>query len=163
VFRLFLHLFLIALVAGLAAASSAAGRVTWTLVASTTMCWAFVPMLQALTGTIVLLSGPRRPPFFSALADWLALHRSWSVFVIVTAAVLMFVPSLRIEAALPAAILPGVLTARTLIAFAVAQLGDSRRSAVRRIALHQFATAVLLFAYLAWGVALPPRVIAWLQ
>jgi hypothetical protein len=163
VIRLVSQLFLTALVVGLAAATSAAGRVTWPLLASTTLCWAFVPVLQGITASVVLLSAPRRPPLVQGLTGWFALQRPWSLYLLAAAAVIMFFPRIPMEFVLAGALIAGVLTSRALIRFAVTHLGDTRRAAVRRVAMHQAVTFAVIFMYFATAVSLTPRILAWLK
>lgn len=148
---------LTALVLGTAAAVAGTGRVTLSLVVSTTICWSFVPILQLLTG--VLLVAPGRGDRRRALASYFETGRYWSAWVLALAAALLMAPDpgpLAIYL-LMTAVVPLLLTARALVTVRREVFGDSRTTALRIVVAHQGLSIVLILGYAAWASALWAR------
>ena len=148
------------LVLATAMSIAATGRLTAALLLSGLACWWFLPLLQFLTGLLMIGRGAveRR----RALDEYFATHRPWSLWILIMAAAVVLLPNpgaatypLALTAAVPAA-----LTIRGLLRFSRECLGDTPGRAWRRVTLHQAATFVVLIAYMDLSVALWPRVLA---
>jgi hypothetical protein len=142
---------LAALVIGGAIALTATGGATARALATTTICWSFVPGLQLIVAAALIAlcrcPGLRLPSaldlFFVGQGPWLL----W-VLGVAASALLAFrsgghaVPHLRVVLAL--ALIPAVWTWIILVAFCQAVLGLSRRRALGWTFLYQAAI---------WGIA----------
>jgi hypothetical protein len=149
---------LVALVIGSATAIAATERVTFALVLAGASGWAFVPLLQALTGLLLLRGsrGPRLP----SLERYFALHWPWSLWIIAfSGAVLLLPPRLTGVSLVATAVVPLLWTVWLLLDYCRADLGFDRRTARRRVALHQAVTYGLVVGYVSLAVALWPRVV----
>src|SRR5215213_10096664 len=152
---------LVALVLATAMSIAATGRLTIALLLSGLACFWFVPVLQLLTGLLMLRHRhgvPRR----LALDGYFETHRPWSLWILGMAAIVILLPNPG-GATYPlalTAVVPAAFTIRGLLRFSRETLGDSRRHAWQRVALHQGATFVVLIAYMDLSVALWPRVVA---
>ncbi|HXG55070.1 MAG TPA: hypothetical protein VNJ03_06790 [Vicinamibacterales bacterium] len=148
---------LIALVIGASTAVVGTGRLTWSLVVSGTLLWSVVPLLQLLSGVLLIRRADRQ-----ALDGYFSTHRSWSMWLLAGAAAVLVLPdpggALMFLAA--TAVVPIILTARALAAFCRDSLGLSRASARRRVGLHQVVTYAVVLAYADFAVALMPRILA---
>jgi hypothetical protein len=138
---------------------AATGRLTGALLLSGLACWWFLPVLQLLTGLLMIQGGglERR----DALNGYFETYRPWSLWLLIMAATVLLLPNpgaatypLALTAAVPAA-----LTVRGLLRFSRERLGDSPVRSWQRVALHQAATGVVLVAYMDLSVALWPRVL----
>jgi hypothetical protein len=152
------QLTLIALVIGTATAVAATGRVTISLVVSTTIVWSFVPLLQLLTGWLLLVRDLPRDRG-SALAEYVRTHRYWSLWMLAVAAVLLLAPSpgLVTFPLVATALAPMFLTSRALVGLRRAW-GNPPREAIGRVVAHQAMTLGLMSAYVVWATALLPRI-----
>jgi hypothetical protein len=151
---------LMALVMGTAAAVLGTGRVTVPLLASTTLVWSFVPVVQLLTGLVFVRRSNR--PTAEALAAYFSTGTPWSVWILTVTGAALLWPDLwsRLLWLLPTTLIPIVLTSRALWRLRWLELGDSSGSALRRVVLHQSLTQAIIVAYIAWAVALWPRIVA---
>ena len=150
---------LISLVLGTSLTVAATERVTISLVLAGTLGWSFVPMLQLLTGLLLIRGG--RPGHVAALEPYFDTHWPWSLWILTSSAVLLMIPTTRafgVWAALTAAV-PLIWTIRLLIGCCRDVLHLSNRQARRRVALHQIVTYAITLAYVNAAVALWPRVV----
>jgi len=149
---------LVALVIGTAVAAAATERVTIPLVLTSTLGWAFVPVIQLLTG-LLLVRGVAPGRRVYALERYFDTHRPWSLWILGVHAVFLLVPASRGVALVitPLAILPAVLTVRALVKVCREVLGMPATAARRAVALHQAVTYVIVLAYAAWASAYLPR------
>ena len=146
----------VALVIGTSLAVSSTERIDLSVVLSTTTTWTFVPLLQLATG-LILVRGVRGTT--AALAAYFDTHVPWSMWIIVSHAVLLLAGPARDAALWMAltAVIPAFLTIRLLVVLCETQLGMSRRLALRRVAVHQTVSYALVLLYVAIAVALWPR------
>jgi hypothetical protein len=164
---------LIALVIGTAVTVSATERVTISLVAAGAIGWSFVPVLQLLTGWL-LLSGPvvaggpvpgvatgPVPGSGLALDRYFATHWPWSLWILAVHGGFLMLPAIRTVGLLfvVTAAVPVIWTVRLLLVFCRDELRMSRRQSWRRVALHQAVTYLLVFGYITFAVALWPRIV----
>jgi len=156
----FARMALVALVFATTMSVAATGRLTAGLLLSNFVCFSFVPLLQLATG-LLMLRGSRLERR-AALDGYFATHRSWSLWILSMAAMVLILPNpggATYTLALTA-VVPASLTIRSLLRFSRNSLGDSSRAAWWRVARHQVATAIILLVYLDLSVALWPRVVA---
>jgi hypothetical protein len=154
---------LVALVIGTATAVSATERVTFSLVASGTICWSFVPALQMATAACVLRSAGRPDIGMGRRLDlWFMGHGPWSLWLLAGGALLFWPPDIPyLELWMVAgAIVPAAWTAWIGTAFCRKVLADSRPRARRRMALHQAMTWAIVIAYIVLAAQLWPRFLA---
>ena len=147
---------LVTLVIGTSLSVVSTERIDIFLVLSTSVSWAFVPVLQLLTGSILVrgVSGK-----VEAFAAYFGTHTPWSLWIITLHALFLVVGPAR-DAALwlgLTAIVPATLTVRLLLALCEREYGLSRHLARRRVAVHQLASYSLVGLYLNFAVALWPR------
>ena len=161
-FRLLARMLLVALVIGTSLTVASTERITLSLVAVGTAGWIFVPVLQLLTG-LLLIRGTSRDRL-SVLERYFALHWPWSFWILATQASLLLSPWLRRQGLwmMVTAAVPLLWTVKLLIAFCREELRLDERRGRWRVGLHQSATYALVVAYVALAVALWPRVLAWL-
>ena len=150
------QMLLTALVLGTAAAVLGTGRVTVPLIVSTTLVWCWVPLVQLLTGLLLVRGATDRT---SALTSYFATGRYWSLWILAFAAVIALTPAVWsvFFPAIATCIVPIVATARSLMAWRQRVFGETRGAARRRIYLHQAITHAVLLLYVAWAIALWPR------
>jgi hypothetical protein len=154
---------LVALVLGTATAVSSTGRLTLGLLASGFLCWSFVPLLQIATAAAIMRSPSARSiPLAHRLDLWFMGHAPWSLWMVIAAAILAAAPAgWHVEWRLIAsAVIPIVWTSVIGVAFCRVVLGDPPAMASARTALHQAVTWTIALLYVAWAVALWPRVVA---
>ena len=158
--RLVARMALIALVIGTATSTVATGRVSVSLLASTTVCWSLVPVIQLFTG-LLLVRGSSLPQA-RALDLYFGTHRPWSLWLLGFALLILVLPNpggwvLTLAAT---AVVPIALTARRLTSLCRLELGFSAASARRRALLHQAVTGACCLAYGEYAGRLLPRFIA---
>jgi hypothetical protein len=157
--KVFGRMALVALVIGTSVTVSATERVTLSLVLAGTIGWSFVPVLQLLTGLVLIGDSSRDRP--KALDRYFATHWPWSLWILTVHAVILTTPLFRsvgFTLAITAGI-PLIWTVRLLLGFCRSELGMDLRQARRRVGLHQAATYLLVLAYISFAVALWPRVV----
>lgn len=152
---------LAAAVLGVSVAIAATGHVTPALVLSTTLCWAFVIVLQVAIA-LPLIAGPSRRGMGlpRALDLFFASHVPWSFWLLAAACV----PGSNerpLIAVVLFALVPLLLTQRMILAFFREVLELSPRRALARTALHQAITWSLFVLLYGGAVALWPRVVQW--
>lgn len=151
----------VALVLGVSVALDATHSVSPALVASTTLAWSYVVLLQ-LAIALPLIVGPARRTVRVARAIdlFFAGHAPWSIFMLLTVA-WSFVPPETPEWVLrAAAVVPGVATVRIVHAFFTTVLALDSRAARRRTILQQAITWTVFLAVNWWASAFTPRVVA---
>ena len=150
---------LIAAVIGTSVTVTATERVDAWLVLAGLLGWSFVPLLQLVTG-LVLVRGSR-VPLAGALEQYFATHWPWSLAILAAHAALLMIPWFRGHAfwllglAVPAAF----LTIRLLRAFCGGTLRMPPRQARRRVAEHQLLTLLIMLLYVQLATALWPRIL----
>jgi hypothetical protein len=150
---------LIALVIGTAVTGSATERITASLVLAGVIGWSFVPVIQLLTGLLLVRGfAPNRTQLLGA---YFATHRPWSLWILAAHAVFLLSPAARPYAfwITATAAIPMVLTVRLLQRFCRDELRLDPRRSWGRVALHQSATYTIAFAYVFVAVALWPRIL----
>jgi hypothetical protein len=120
--------------------------------------------LQALTG-ILLVRGPgpgaSATDLTAALDRYFAAGWPWSLWILSVHGAVLMVPWTRSLGPLPAitAVAPMFWTVRLLLDICRNDLAMERAKARRRVALHQAVTYLLVLAYIAFAVALWPRIV----
>lgn len=148
---------LIALVIGASTAVVGTGRLSPSLVVSGTLLGSVVPVLQVLSGLLLI-----RRADWRTLDGYFSTHRSWSMWLLTFAVAVLLLPDpggAVVYLAATAAV-PMILTAKALAAFCRDSLGLGRTAARRRVALHQVVTYAAVLAYTDFAVALMPRILA---
>lgn len=158
VVKLAARMALVALVIGTAVTVAAAGRVTIPLLITGVLGWSFVPVLQLLTGLLLVRNGSG--PRLRQLERYFATHWPWSIWILAFHAALLLVPPAYAGVWLTTtAMAPILWTVMLLLEFCRRELMLDRRTAVRRVALHQAVTYLLVLGYVSIAVALWPRIL----
>jgi hypothetical protein len=148
---------LIAALLGVTTAIAAAQRLTASLFLSATLSWSFVPVLQLITGALLIRSAQnRRVTFPRALVLFFAGHGPWSVWLVLFAASQSLSPNLTLTIA--GALVALGWTAVIVNAFAREVLGLSRRAAMARTIAHQLTTVALILIYIELATAIAVRI-----
>lgn len=156
--RVLAQMALTALVIGTSVAAASTERVTASLVLTSSIAWAFVPLIQLATGLwFVRAASPGARG--SALAAYFDTHRPWSLFILAFHAMILMWPASRGFTLMlaPAGVIPIGLTAVALVRLGKNVLGLSAGAARRNVAVHQAMTYVIVAAYAAWASAYLPR------
>lgn len=151
---------LVALVIGAAVSAAATERVTLSLVLTSALAWAVVPIIQLGTGLWLVHTGiPGRR--VAALECYFATHRPWSLFILGFHALLLGWAPARGYALflIPLAAIPIVMTVRALTRLCREVLGMPAVQARRAVGIHQAMTYAVLVAYAAWAGAYLPRIV----
>jgi hypothetical protein len=150
---------LIAIVIGTSVTISATERVNAAQVFGGAVGWSFVPLLQLLTG-LLLVRGARGGRI-ELLARYFRLHQPWCLWILIAHAILLMVPIARSyqQWMMLTLIVPMMWTFWFLLRFCREELRLDGRSALRRVLLHQSATYAIAFAYVFAAVALWPRIL----
>jgi hypothetical protein len=149
---------LISVVIGAATAAAATDRVTVSLVISGALGWSFVPVLQLLTG-LILIQGSRGGRW-RQLERYFELHWPWSLWILAYHAALLLLPTRTLGTWLAlTGVVPLLITVRLLLQFTQNHVTEDRRAAIRRVVLHQAVTYSVFLAYAAVAVALWTRVL----
>ena len=151
---------LVALVIGTSVTAAATERVTISLVLTSALAWAFVPIMQLGTGIwLVRTAGVSRS--VPVLERYFDTHRPWSLFLLAAHAVLLAWPASHAFALLflPLAGIPIGLTVLSLNALCREQLGMPAAAARRAVWIHQAFTYLVVIAYGAWAGAYLPRLV----
>jgi hypothetical protein len=151
---------LVAVLFGVAAAITSTRRVSPALVASTTIAWSYVVVLQLAVALALVAPAARRGLGVARAVDlFFAGHAPWSLFVLLVAA---WGPS---PAGLPfwpleiAALVPLLLTVRIIAAFFRDGLGLDERRARRMTIAHQAITWTMFLAVNWLSSAFTPRLL----
>ncbi len=150
------------MVIGASTAIGATGHVTPALVASTTLCWMFVVLLQLMIAlTLIAAPAQRTVGLARGLDLFFAGHAPWSLWMLAAVAWAPSPVGRPLTPVLVAALVPIVLTPRIISAFFREVLEMDPRHAAARTAVHQAITwGLALFLY-GMVVALRPRVLEW--
>jgi hypothetical protein len=152
---------LVALIIGTALTASATERVTVSLVLAGFIGWSFVPVLQLLTG-LLLIRGTEARRRLRLLDRYFATGWPWSLWIVaVHAAFLLWPPSRRLgQVALAVvALIPILWTVKLLVAYCQEELHLDRHRARMRVGQHQAVTYGLFLVYVFFAVSLWPRVV----
>jgi hypothetical protein len=149
---------LVAAVLGVSVAITATGRATPALVASTTLAWSYVVVLQLAIAVSVLARPAKRSIGLARAVDlFFAGHAPWSLFALIVAA---WRPSSAGWPVWPLeafAIVPAVLTVRIVAAFFSEVLALEARAAMR-LTIAQQALTWTVFLAVNWAAsAFTPR------
>ena len=148
-----------ALLIGGITAIAATGRITWSLIISGAICWSFVPLLQIATAApFALRSVPQTITRARALELWFLASGPWSLWIFVAMTVLATTNASQTWVVVTG-VVPGVWTARLLIAFFREVLRLPTGCAVRRALAHQVLTWVLIVSYIEVMTATFTRVL----
>jgi len=153
---------LVALVLGTSEAIAATRHVTPGLLLSTTLCWAFVVLLQIAIALSLMAGASRRTVGLPRAIDlFFASHVPWSLWILAAAAWAPSAVGRPFTPLLIAAAVPAVLTPRMIAAFFREVLEMDPREARARTAVHQALTWGLLVLLFGTAVALVPRIYEW--
>jgi hypothetical protein len=142
---------LVALLVGGSVAVAAAGHVAPVLVFSTTMSWSWVVLVQLAFAVAMTCVRPAALSSARAVELWFAGHVPWTVWLLLSVALLRLVPDLPVEALIVSMLVPMAWTARIAAAFAQVVLERSPVEAWARAALHQAALVAVILSYVAWA------------
>ena len=153
---------LVALVFGVTTAMSTTGRVTPSLLLSTTLCWSFVVVLQAVIATALIAAPARRTVGLPRALDlFFAGHAPWSLWMLAAAAWAPSPIGRPVWPLLAAAAVPLLLTPRIVKAFFQEVLEMDPRHAFARAAAQQAISWGAFVALFGTAVALTPRILEW--
>ena len=126
--------------------------------------WSVVPVVQLLTGLLLLRGSSDAVERSRALQRYFDTHWPWSLWILTAAALVALVPATRPFAVwiLLTMAVPLIVTVRLLFRYCREVLYLPAPLALRRVALHQAATGTFALAYVNFAVALWPRVLGWL-
>jgi hypothetical protein len=155
---------LVALVLGVTIAMLSTGRATPALVASTTLTWSYVVVLQLAIALALVAPRARRTVGVARAIDlFFAGHAPWSIFLLLAAVILPLPlppPFTRWPGYFEAtAVVPLVLTARIVAAFFEQVLALDRGAARRAALLHQAITWTVFVAINWMASAFLPRLV----
>ena len=147
---------LISLVLGVSLSAASTERVDAGLVLATSLAWSFVPVLQLLTGLILIRGSAGRA---AALDAYFATHMPWSFWILGVHALFLLAGPARDIALWIAltAVVPAVWTAWLLVEMCRDRLGLSPRESRQRVILHEVLSYSLVLAYVHFAVALGAR------
>lgn len=150
---------LVALVIGTSVTVAATERIEASLVISGMLCWSFVPVLQLLTG-LVLLRGTRGKRG-DRLERYFATHWPWSLWILALHAALLMVPPARgyVYWLAVTAVIPVIATVKLLLVYCSETLALPAPEARVRILQHQLLTLTLAILAFQLAVALWPRLL----
>jgi hypothetical protein len=157
---------LLALVYGTVAAMAATSRVDVRLVASTTVTWCFVPLMQVLIAWAIVARTPARvAPVSDTLDAFFATSLPWAVCLLIFAAWSAAGPAVgRTLTVWHLSIVVAALwTPWLVVAFCRDTLRLDLRSALIRTTIHQATSWALFLAWYGTAVGLWPRVIGWVK
>ncbi len=155
---------LAAIVLGVSVAKATTGHLTPSLVASTTLCWSFIIVLQAAIGLGLSAGAARRTVGTARALDlYFAGHAPWSLWILLAAAWSPSPLGRSLTPLLIVAVVPLFLTVRITNAFFREVLEMDPRHAVIRTAVQQALTWGSVVILLVTAVALVPRIIEWVS
>jgi hypothetical protein len=140
------------------------GRSDLRLVASTTLYWSFVPILQLIAALVLVRAAPnRRLPVPAAIDALFAANGPWSLWLLALAGWAVSAPPIArsMDGILAAALIPLVWTPVLVFVFCRSVLGDAPRAAASKTLLHQAAMLALFLVYAGNAIALTPRLVGW--
>lgn len=151
------------LLIGACASYSATQRITLSLLFSLGASWMFVPVLHVITAAGLVWLSRARVPRGSAIAQLLAKHAPWSLWLLAASAMTGTFGWPVYHWMVAAALIPIALTLRIVHAFCVDVLGARGRRAIVLTLAHQAITWLVAAIYLDRAVSLVPRIIGWLS
>ena len=152
---------LVALAIAVAISITATGRAPLSLVVSTLICWSFAVAWQLLAAATVTRVPHRSLSFAQRLDLFFAGHAPWSVWLLTCTAWSRLLPGWTdLYALLCTAAVPAGWTTVVVYGFCTGALGLTKRRALRLTLLHQALVWSFVFLYIAWAVALWPRLLA---
>jgi hypothetical protein len=151
---------LVALVLGLCTAIAATHTVSPALVASMTLSWSYIVVLQLAIAVPLIAAPARRTVGVARAIDlFFAGHAPWSIFMLGAAAWSVAPAGSEIWPLYVAALVPCVLTLRIVSAFFSEVLALDARAARRRTVVHQAITWTV-FVGVNWvASAFTPRLV----
>jgi hypothetical protein len=155
-----------ALLIGAAMATTATGVADAVVVLRTTLAWSFVVIVQVVGASALVASGSQRRVTSARAFDLLfAANGPWSLWLVgFTTWTLCTSPLARpLHLALLTLVVPGAWTAYVVFAYCHVVLGETRRVAWRKAAVHQSAMWIVGSGYFFWAVQGWPRVVGWWQ
>jgi hypothetical protein len=159
--RVLAHMALVSLIIGTSLTSSATERVTVSLVLAGAIGWSFVPVLQLLTG-LLLIRGADSGRRLGLLDRYFATGWPWSLWILGVHATFVIWPASRRLgqfALAAAALVPILWTVKLLVTYCQQELHLDPHRARIRVAQHQAVTYGLFFVYVFFAVSLWPRVV----
>jgi hypothetical protein len=154
----------VALLVGCCVAMLGTRHVTPALVVSTTVCWSVLVAMQVLIALVVIAGPARRGVGVGRALDlFFAAHAPWSLWMLALVAWHPTSVEKTLTPILAAAIVPLVLTIRSVHAFFREVLGLSLRAATARTAAHQALTWSLLLTAYGAAIAAIPRILQWVR
>jgi hypothetical protein len=157
---MFIRPLFVAIIIGTSQVIASTGRVSVLLVAETTLAWSFVVVIQLVGALAIIATAPRRALTTTrAVHVFFGLHGPWSAWLLAWAAWIWMTPADRPGWILWTALVPAGWTGVLIYRFCRDVLGDSHRSALVRLCIHQ---AIVWAAFLFIGgaaVGLWPRVL----
>ncbi len=147
----------IALLLGTGISLISTGNATLSTVASTTLYWSVVPLVQVAGALLVVLSTrKRRVSLARGVELMLVGHMPWTLFVLTVTALSTAGVRLLILA-LAAGLVASLWRAVIITGLCKAALETGARGAVTRAILHQGGMWLIIFVYASWAVALTAR------
>jgi hypothetical protein len=154
---------LAALALGVAVSVAGTGRVTPALVASTTIMWSYVIVVQVLIALLVIATAPARTIGVPRALDlFFAGHAPWSLTALLAAAWAPAPLSHPLWVLEVIVVAPLLLMPRIVAAFCREVLGLEAAAARRRTLIHQAITWSFALGLLDVQSALAPRVLEWM-
>ena len=148
----------VTLVTGCAIAIAGTGRVTAPLVTSLTLSWCWTVLWQLLAAAVIVRSAPVPLTLAQRIDLLFAGHAPWSLWLLTMAAWSRLFPQFTdLYAILVTVVVPAAWTTLIVHGFCSGALGLPQRGAIRRTIAHQALIWGLAFFYVAWAVALWPR------
>lgn len=153
---------LLAVLLGIVTAAATTGRVVASLVVSQIVCWGFVPLLQVITGSILIATVRERPVTLARGLELLfAAHGPWSIWLVLIGFQQTVMPNRNVV--LGSSLIPFAWTGWMLDAYCGEVLGLTPTQTRVRVALHQAATVALIVIYMEFATRLSVRVIGAFQ
>ena len=153
---------LTALVIGTSTSIALTGVASLLSIASAAACWSFVPAIQIANGLLLCRRPPdRRLDRMKAIELLFLAHVTWSVWLIAVPLALLWSPaaSANVYPMLLTGVVPFIWTAVLVVSFCRTVLGCTARQAAWRTLIYLGVTLTVIFFYIAWAVALWPRIL----
>lgn len=156
------RLLLISCALGAAISAMCTGLITPALFLGGAACWAFVPIIQALTGLVLVVGAPA-VPWRRGLGLLFLGHAPWTLWLLTFAVITLAGFPLGLLTLVLTALVPLAATVRTLDAFCREVLQLSPSASRRRVLVHQAITWTIVLAYADEATQFVPRVIGVFQ
>jgi hypothetical protein len=158
--QLFARVALILLVFATIASTILTDRITIPLVATGTLSWSFVLVLQIAIGTLIILSAPtRRVSVVRALDLWFASHLPFSLWLLLIASWFGLAETFPPFVLVLSVVVPAIWTSLIAWAYCRVVLGVSVRGAQWRVALHQSMAWLCVIAFLIFASGGPTSLV----